>query len=310
MVRSARAHTRGRTGDWREVIGALRPITPQLWRALPSAERVRFLRHVRPYWDVHRHRAAPATASAIGRMIEESALHVRAARVVAYRITASDVEVTLRPRGRDETERVVVDRVVNCTGPSSDVTRVGDLLLDSLLASGHIAPDPLRLGLLVDDSLALLDAKGSPHRDVSGGSFAEGALGGTLQPAPFQAVRLGPSRLSGAGKCGHPSGYGGVGPSAASSLLADANASPSSRFLASDPTALVTPSHTLFQQPLALRRVVSAEVRRGARHLAERHVRGATPHVGKVVVLLERQRLNASSYEAAPSPARARPERA
>src|SRR5262249_38011067 len=38
-------------------------------------------------------------------------------------------------------------------------------------------------------------------------------------------------------------------PSAASSLLDDARASPSSRFLASDPVALATPSHTLFQQP-------------------------------------------------------------
>ncbi len=47
----------------------------------------------------------------------------------------------------------------------------------------------------------------------------------------------------------HPSGYGGAGPSAASSLLDDAGASPSSRFLASGPAALVTPSHTLFQQP-------------------------------------------------------------
>ena len=50
-------------------------------------------------------------------------------------------------------------------------------------------------------------------------------------------------------RAGHPSGYGGAGPSAASALLDDALASPSSRFLASDPTALVTPSHTLFQQP-------------------------------------------------------------
>jgi hypothetical protein len=38
-------------------------------------------------------------------------------------------------------------------------------------------------------------------------------------------------------------------PKAASSLLGDASTSPSSRFLASDPAALVTPSHTLFQQP-------------------------------------------------------------
>ena len=43
-------------------------------------------------------------------------------------------------------------------------------------------------------------------------------------------------------------------PANTSSLLDDAPASPSSRFLASDPTALVTPSHTLFQQPATARR--------------------------------------------------------
>ncbi len=62
----------------------------------------------------------------------------------------------------------------------------------------------------------------------------------------------------------HPSGYGGAGPSAASSLLDDAKASPSSRFLASDPAALVTPSHTLFQQPAGVSSVRSTV--RGGRH--------------------------------------------
>lgn len=71
QLRSVRAHAKARGGDWRDVIGALRPITPALWQRLDVSERARFLRHVRPYWDVHRHRAAPATAAAIGRMVEE-----------------------------------------------------------------------------------------------------------------------------------------------------------------------------------------------------------------------------------------------
>lgn len=47
--------------NWRDVIAAIRPITPKLWLNLPDKERRRFLRHLQPYWDVHRHRVAPAT---------------------------------------------------------------------------------------------------------------------------------------------------------------------------------------------------------------------------------------------------------
>jgi hypothetical protein len=52
--------------DWRSVIDAFRPHTERCWRALPEAERRRFLRHVRPYWDFHRHRMAPKAAEISG----------------------------------------------------------------------------------------------------------------------------------------------------------------------------------------------------------------------------------------------------
>ena len=94
--------------------------------AWTPAERARFLRHVRPWWDVHRHRAAPATAQAVEKMIASGDLSVRAARILGYRSVAKEVEVTIRPRGASAAGRVHVDRVVNCTGPSTDVRRVGD----------------------------------------------------------------------------------------------------------------------------------------------------------------------------------------
>ena len=46
-------------GDWRSVIDALRPHTQRLWRSMSLVQRRRFLRHARPYWDLHRHRMAP-----------------------------------------------------------------------------------------------------------------------------------------------------------------------------------------------------------------------------------------------------------
>jgi uncharacterized NAD(P)/FAD-binding protein YdhS len=62
------------TGDWRAAVGALRGATPAIWQGFTPAERARFLRHLRPWWDVHRHRAAPPTADAVAAMIEHGEL--------------------------------------------------------------------------------------------------------------------------------------------------------------------------------------------------------------------------------------------
>ena len=150
------------SGDWRGVVGSLRAITPDLWKELDPAERSRFLRHVRPYWDVHRHRVAPTTAEATGRMMKASELQIRPGRVLRYEPSEGGVRVLVRPRDQSPVEALFVERVVNCTGPSSDVRRIGDRLLDALRARGLAVADPLRLGLEVSDDLALLDAEGRP----------------------------------------------------------------------------------------------------------------------------------------------------
>jgi len=166
-VRLVREHVASRAdvgGDWREVVGEMRAATPALWGLLDAVERARFLRHVRPWWDVHRHRAAPETAQAIERMIASGDLSVRAARILGYRPVANEVEVTIRPRGASEAGRVHVDRVINCTGPSSDVRRLADPLLDAMLSRGLLRPDPLGLGLETAANGALHDAAGHPSR--------------------------------------------------------------------------------------------------------------------------------------------------
>jgi uncharacterized NAD(P)/FAD-binding protein YdhS len=95
-------------------------------------------------------------------MRQAGELQVRAARVLRWEPTADGVRVVVRPRGRTGTEALFVERVVNCTGPSSDVRRIGDRLLDALCRRGLAVPDPLSLGLEVSDELALLDSAGRP----------------------------------------------------------------------------------------------------------------------------------------------------
>src|SRR5690606_554816 len=106
--------------DWREVVTSLRADTPRLWRELPIAERRRFLARLRPFWDTHRHRAAPETAAIIADMLASGRLHVHAARIRGYAQDASGVAVRLQSREGGASE-LRVARVINCTGPDSDV---------------------------------------------------------------------------------------------------------------------------------------------------------------------------------------------
>ena len=46
-------------------VNALRPVTSDLWRALPQPDQQRFVERLARFWDVHRHRLAPEVAAAV-----------------------------------------------------------------------------------------------------------------------------------------------------------------------------------------------------------------------------------------------------
>jgi uncharacterized NAD(P)/FAD-binding protein YdhS len=146
---------------WRAVIDSLRPFTQEIWGSLSFKERRRFLRHVRPYWDVHRHRIAPAVGARIASQIQEGQIEIHAGRIQAYTEDIEGVEVTYCARESGQLERLRVDRVINCTGPESDCRKVDDALLTNLMRQKLARPDPLFLGLDVSPDGALIDAHGA-----------------------------------------------------------------------------------------------------------------------------------------------------
>ncbi|HEV7164121.1 MAG TPA: FAD/NAD(P)-binding protein [Gammaproteobacteria bacterium] len=156
-----------RGADWRDAIGALRAITPALWQALDQTEQRRFLRHVQAYWDIHRHRTAPASGEHLARLLASGGLKMAAGRLRRLSGGAGGVNVTWQPRGSSREERLEVGSVINCTGPQSDITRLADPLMRSLLAHGLIRPDPLHLGLDVDAEARVLDNAGQPSDVIS-----------------------------------------------------------------------------------------------------------------------------------------------
>jgi uncharacterized NAD(P)/FAD-binding protein YdhS len=141
----------GAGGDWRGVIDALRPDLPRLWKALDDAEKGRFLRHLLAYWDVHRHRLAPEIDAIIQCAFREGRLSLHAGRIRSMSDHRSGVSVCVSRRGSSTCEWLLARRVINCTGPSKDVRFGSHPLLGALVARGMARPDPLGLGLEVDE---------------------------------------------------------------------------------------------------------------------------------------------------------------
>ncbi|MGH8445072.1 MAG: FAD/NAD(P)-binding protein [Solimonas sp.] len=147
-------------GDWRDIIGSLRAVTPALWQALPLHERQRFMRHVRPYWETHRHRCAPELGKRLQDEVDAGVLSLIAGRISGYDERADSVVVQFRRRGRIAAETLEVGTVINCTGPENDTRRLRDPLISGLRNDGLLRPDRLGLGFEINDAYALRDHDG------------------------------------------------------------------------------------------------------------------------------------------------------
>ncbi|MDP1737680.1 MAG: FAD/NAD(P)-binding protein [Caulobacter sp.] len=156
---------------WQRVIDAVRPVIARVWSSWTPAQKRQFLRHQRPRWDVHRHRMAPRIAERIAELMADGALAVRAGRTRDWKPDGDGVSVTLHPRGGGAAETLMAARVINCTGPRSDLAGLEVPLFADLARKGLIAPDDLGLGLESNDC-AVLAARG----EVSTWLYALGPL--------------------------------------------------------------------------------------------------------------------------------------
>jgi uncharacterized NAD(P)/FAD-binding protein YdhS len=161
LVREQISQGRERGMEWQSVFDSLRPQVARIWQSLSEPQRRRFLRHVRPYWEVHRHRAAPQIAQPVAEQISSGQIQVHAGRITGYKEDGSRVKVTYHDRKSGKANPLHVDRVINCTGPESDCRRLDNRLIPSLLASGLSRPDPLFLGLDVSPDGALISRDGT-----------------------------------------------------------------------------------------------------------------------------------------------------
>jgi len=140
-------------GEWQTAFDELRDVVWRFWPAIESADKRRFLRRLRHWYDVHRFRAPPQNVA----LVEAAEL----AGIVRYR--------TLRIMGAEAMNGCIAvdgepyDAVVNCTGLDPAAGAADNPVLAAMLERGILTCDPSGLGFSVDAECRPLGRGGAPH---------------------------------------------------------------------------------------------------------------------------------------------------
>jgi uncharacterized NAD(P)/FAD-binding protein YdhS len=177
-VRRQVAEARREGRAWQAVFDDVRAHAERLWTALPTDEQRRLIRHLRPFWDVHRFRVAPQLEAAIERLRAAGQFRSMAASLVATRWDSGRIAVTLRRRGAAGSVEMVFDAAVVTTGPAHGSVLSLNPVLASLAAQGLARADAAGLGVDVDAQSRMVGQSGTARPDLLvAGPLARGRFG-------------------------------------------------------------------------------------------------------------------------------------
>lgn len=168
IAQRERRATAARGDDWQSLVPALRGQLAAFWKGIDTRERLRFIRHLRSYWDISLHRASGPSHAFLERARAEGRVERLAARVIGLDIRPGEgVAVRLRRRGSATSETLRVDAVVNSSGHTFDWARLDVPLAQNLLAGGIVRPHATGYGIDADPAtLAVIGRDGVPSRHV------------------------------------------------------------------------------------------------------------------------------------------------
>lgn len=186
QLRAQIARLREEDNCWRAAVDSLRPVSNDLWEALPVGEQRRYLRHLKTYWETHRHRMAPEIRQRMDDLRAEGGVEIIAGRIAGSDLRDDVLEVTISLRAGG-TRVIEIDRAINCTGIFENYRKSPRPLIARLIASGLASANELGLGFHTDHEGAMVNAQG----EVSDRLFTLGPprRGGLIETTAVPEIR-------------------------------------------------------------------------------------------------------------------------
>jgi uncharacterized NAD(P)/FAD-binding protein YdhS len=159
-LRYFRANCQG-FSEWRSLLDALRPHSHRIWSQLSHQEQLRFLRHLKPYWEVHRHRVPEQSLEKIKQLTLTKRLRVMKARVTFHADSIHPVKIY---SSHTNQEIGLFDCAFDCRGLWNSLPSHKNPVLQSLIDAKLARYDSLGLGIIpYKDHTGAVTGELSPH---------------------------------------------------------------------------------------------------------------------------------------------------
>lgn len=149
------------------IIDSLRPYTQKIWKKLTDKEKELFMSRLRHLWGVARHRIPIHTHDKIQQLRIEGKLYIVAGRISDMCESDKFVLVEYYDKKDNINKKLKVSRVINCTGPETDLMNVDKSFLKNCLLKGIVVQDKLKLGISANtETLQVINSEGKVQKNL------------------------------------------------------------------------------------------------------------------------------------------------
>ena len=133
--------------NWQSVMDALRPKVTRIWRGMSVEEKSLFLKKFRSWWEIHRHRMPENSSKIIKQLKKEGQLEIISGTYRDLKEANPFLSFRFTEKKTGVEKTILLNRIINCTGPSGDYTKCKNVLINNLLVNGKMQQDALKLGI-------------------------------------------------------------------------------------------------------------------------------------------------------------------
>lgn len=149
------------------IIDSLRPLTQKIWKGFSEKEKNLFMSRLRHLWGVARHRIPLYSHDKIQQLRIEGKLHINSGKLIDFVENNDVIHVDYFDKKENKLKTLNVSRVINCTGPETDLMNLETNFLKTCLLNGVLVQDSLKLGIKTDTStFQLINSEGKTHSNL------------------------------------------------------------------------------------------------------------------------------------------------
>lgn len=149
------------------IIDSLRPHTQKIWQSFSNKEKELFMSRLRHLWGVARHRIPLHSHDKIQQLRIDGILHINSGKIIDINESNELITVQYFDKKENELKAVNVSRIINCTGPETDLMNLEKSFLKNCLLKGILTQDNLKLGIKANkETFQIINSDGKPHTNL------------------------------------------------------------------------------------------------------------------------------------------------